>query len=211
MSTKRRLRAVLKINKNNIPLLLALAQVIYSKMLAGGTLFSSSPIAFATVQSQIEDLSDAQAGVRLRTVMASTRNAERDVLLTTLETLLMYVQGLSDNSPEGAAIIEAAGMTVAAFRKPAKPPLGVKLGKISGNVVLSANADLLAGKSRRKRFFNWSWSIDGGKSWQSAPSTPYAKTTIEGLPLLTSCSFRVSVTDASGQGPWTDSVSIVVL
>jgi hypothetical protein len=142
--------------------------------------------------------------------MASARNAKRDVLYTTLETLLMYVQGLSDNSSEGAAIIEAAGMTIAAFRGHAKPPLGVKLDKVAGSVVLRANAGLLAGKSRRKRFFNWSFSIDGGKTWSSAPSTPFAKTTIGGLPALTSCSFRVSVTDATGQGPWTDIVSIVV-
>jgi hypothetical protein len=210
MTMPRRLRAILKYDKNKIPLLLVLAQSIYAKMLANQVLYPAPPVSLATLSIQIKDLGDTQQGVKQRTVRASVRNAKRDVLVTTLETLRMYVQGLVDTSPEqGNALIEQAGMTVAAVPARSKPILAAKVGKLSGVVLLIANAGLL-GKSKRQRCYNWQYTVNNGAAWVSAPPTPYARTTITGLPPLTSVGFRVSITDVTGQGEWTQVVSIVV-
>jgi hypothetical protein len=77
-------------------------------------------------------------------------------------------------------------------------------------VILYASVALLfTGKGGR--FFNWSYSVDGGQTWRGAPSTPKARTSIEGLPLLTECSFRVSVTASdTGQGPWSAPLPFLV-
>src|SRR5262249_49283459 len=100
MSAPRRMRAILKSLKNNIPLLLVLAQAIYDKMLANAVLYGSPPVSLATLLGQIADLAGAQKGVKQRLVLASVRNTKRDVLLTSLETLRTYVQGLVDANPE---------------------------------------------------------------------------------------------------------------
>jgi len=58
--------------------------------------------------------------------------------------------------------------------------------------------------------FNWQSSAEGGKTWISAPSTPLATTTLEGLTPLTTYAFRVSVTVSKTAGEWSQAVSILV-
>jgi len=92
----------------------------------------------------------------------------------------------------------------------AKVPLRAKQGAQPGVVILFASVALLV-TGKGGRFWSWSYSTDGGKSWVIAPSTPGFKTTISGLPVLTECLFRASVTLATtGQGPWTAPVPFLV-
>jgi len=42
------------------------------------------------------------------------------------------------------------------------------------------------------------------------PSTPLASTTVTGLTPLTTYEFRVSLTDKSGEGPWSQALSFLV-
>ncbi len=54
-------------------------------------------------------------------------------------------------------------------------------------------------------------SVDGGKTWVSAPSTPKSSTTLTGLPVLTEGLFRACVAlNKTGQGPWTAPVPFLV-
>ena len=206
----RKLRAILKSMRGNVPLILTLAQTIYAKMTASSVLYPNPPVSLATLTSQTSDLSDAQKGVKLRTVLASVRDTKLDALLTTMETLRMFVQGLVNSNPEqGAALIESAGFSVAAFTTYAKPLLAAKVGKVSGVVILVANAKLLSASTKRK-FYNWQYSTNNGATWVSAPSTPYARTTLTGLAPATTVSFRVSVTDPGGPGDWSQPVSLLV-
>jgi hypothetical protein len=63
---------------------------------------------------------------------------------------------------------------------------------------------------RRKALFNWQYSVDGGKTFVSAPSTPLASTEIQGLPTMTTVMFRVSVLVSRTPGEWSQAVALFV-
>lgn len=207
----RRVRAVLKLKKNNVPVLLAQAKAIHAAMSANQAIFTAPNPPLATLLTQIEALDAAEQATHTKAKgTAAVRNTKRNVLISSLELERAYVQSLADASPEEAvAIIEAASMKVAASPRHAKEVLGAKLGQPPGTVILDANAGLL-GRGTKQVCFNWLFSTDGGKTWISAPSTPLPHTSITGLPLLTVCSFRVNISDADGPTAWSQAVSILV-
>ena len=212
MTTAHKHRAVLKYgSKHNFALILMLAKAIYAKMSASAT-FVSALALLATLDTLTTAFSKAQDAVNNRIPKASgVRNAARDKLLTNLKELLTLVQGLADAATpeEAVVIIEAAGMTVAAIPTHSKPILSANLGVLAGVVLLVANARLL-NKSKRSKSYGWEYTLDGGKTWISAPSTGVAHTSISGLPPLTMCGFRVNVTDMLSVSEWTQVVSILV-
>ena len=91
-----------------------------------------------------------------------------------------------------------------------KPILKVTVGAQSGTVNLDANATVLVGRSGRKTYFTWQWTTDGGKTFESAPATPHARTTITKLAPLTMVGFRVNVTDSKGPREWSQIVTILI-
>ena len=91
-----------------------------------------------------------------------------------------------------------------------KPELQAIRGSLSGNVILIANALLLAGKGRGRRLFNWAWSADGGKTWVALPSTTDATTSVSGLTPLTTYLFRASANTRKVEGAWSQAVSLIV-
>jgi hypothetical protein len=211
MRSPHRTRAVLKAKKTNILFLLMLAKAIHAGFSANPTLLPSPPVQLAVLLDLIQKLDDAQQN--LKKIGAAARNVARDALYTALESLRMYVQELCDAgaTPEqAAALITAAGMKVALVGSHPKPVIGVKLILPAGSVAVSANAGLLCKSGKKKTFFNWQFTTDGGKSWNGVPSTPDAHTTIANLPLLTVCGFRVSITDTAGAGAWSEMVTILV-
>ncbi len=119
---------------------------------------------------------------------------------------------LADASPDRApAVVTGAAMVVAKAPSTTKPILSAELGVEPGSVSLRANATMLVGKGVSKRpTFNWQLSIDGGKTWSIAPSTPLSKTVIENLTPMTTYAFRVSATVANVAGEWSQPVSILV-
>jgi hypothetical protein len=170
-------------------------------------------VPLATLLTQIQDLDTAEQATKTGTKgTVPVRNAKRAVLVTTLESLRMYVQSLSDANPEqSAAIASAASMAVAKLPLHAKPVLQAKLGASSGTVILIANATLLVGRGvRKKATFNWESSADGGKTWTAVPSTPLSSTTVAGLTPLTTYAFRVCVTVSKVVGEWSQAVSLLV-
>ncbi len=144
--------------------------------------------------------------------LATLRNTKRDAVWTAMESLRTYVQGLADSmtAENAAALIESAGLLVAGKASFAKPILQAKLTTTPGVVHLIANAKLLLGKKSRNATFNWTWSSDGGKTWNIVPSTPLADTLIANLTPLTQYQFKVSVTVSRTTGAWTDPVGLLV-
>src|SRR5262249_5496615 len=150
------------------------------------------PLATLEAQIQAVDAAEQLAATRAKGA-AAARNVQREILVGMLETERSYVQTLCDTNPaEAVAIIEAAGMAVAAAPVRNDPILKVTDGIQSGTVGLDANAAVLAGRRGKKAFFNWQWTTDGGKTFNDAPSTPHAKTMIANLMPLTMIGFRVS-------------------
>jgi hypothetical protein len=211
MTAPRRLRPVLKCAKKNVPLLLVLAQLVHDKMLDNIGIFPAPFVPLGTLAQQIADLAASQRALKRRLLTAAERDVKRDVLWTTLEDLLQYVQGISDGAGEqSAAIIESAGFKVATAPVAPKPPLGAKRGQAPGSVILRANATLLAASpSRRGRFFGWEYTLDG-RTFVAVDPTTVAHTTIAGLPALTVAGFRARVVDSTGPGAWSQVVSLVV-
>ena len=127
------------------------------------------------------------------------------------ELLRAYVEQLCNASPEQAATLaQAAAMDIASTPVRAKVPLRARQGAQPGMVILHASVALLA-TGKGGRYWCWEYSIDGGASWVVAPSTPGAKTTLSGLPVLKECQFRVAVNQSkTGQGPWTAPVPFLV-
>ena len=208
-----RLRVVLGLDTKKVPAVLPQATHICNGFQANQTLFPNPPVPLATVELQIQDLATAEQATKTGTKgTVPVRNAKLAVLVTTLESMRMYVQSLCDANPEQAALIAAAaGMSIAKAPGFAKPVLGAKLGVQSGTVNLSANATLLVGRGVRKKVtFNWEVSADGGKTWTGVPSTPLSRTTVTGLTPLVTYAFRVCVTVSTTVGEWSQPVLLLV-
>jgi hypothetical protein len=167
--------------------------------------YNGAPVDPNTFKTQVATLTTWQQQARDRVPGAA---AQRDIALavvaTSMELLRAFVEQLCNASPEQAVTLaQGMGMHVSSRPPRAKVPLRVKQGDQPGTVVLYASVSLLA-TGKGGRFWSWASSIDGGKTWVSAPSTPKSKTTITGLPVLTEVLFRACVTDnKAGTGPWT--------
>jgi hypothetical protein len=217
MNSSNEPRAVFDTPKKNIVGVLNRAQAMHDGIVANAASFGSPPITMVAFLALVAALAAAQAAVVTTKAKgaAEARDAKRNVLWTAMLSLQAYIQALSNVLSHGdaAALIKAAGMVVAkSAANRNKPVLTATLTSVPGNVHLQANRAALVGKAdaAKQATFAWQWSADGGKSWTSAPSTPYAETDITGLPLMATYSFRVSVTVAKTTGAWSQPIGILV-
>jgi hypothetical protein len=181
-------------------------------MLAHASTFTGSPVDLNTFKTQVGNLVSTQQAARVRGVgLVAARNEALQTVAGSAELLRAFVEQLCNNSPEQAVTIaQSASMQIRNVAVRAKVPLRVSQGNQSGVVILYASVALLV-TGKGGRYFNWEYSLDGGKTWISVTATPGAKTTVPGLPALTTVSFRASVTDnKSVQGPWTAPVPFLV-
>jgi hypothetical protein len=212
MSAKRMFHIILKAKPGKAAFFLAVMQAIGAAMQAHASIFVTPPVDSSTFNTQVGTLATQQQAVRARVPGATAaRDAALRVVAASVELLRAYVEQLCNASPEqGATIAQAAAMQISIVSLRAKVPLRVRQGPNPGVVILYASVALLV-TGKGGRFFSWSYSTDGGKTWIAVASTPKAKTTISGLPVLTECLFRVSVTNnVTGQGPWTPPVPFLV-
>src|ERR1019366_10397667 len=142
----------------------------------------------AVMTAGVNALVAAENGAKLRTTgAAALRNSKKAALVTLLEQWRMYVQSTADANPENAAnIIQSGGVMLR--RTPVRKFLGfhAKLGTAPGSVKVVAPA------AARRASYDWQYSIDGGKTWVELPQTLQTKTTVSGLPTMTTVQFRSS-------------------
>ena len=210
-----RYRAVLGLEPRNYPQVEERGQTIFGGLSGRPDLFVTPSPTLAVFQAKFAAFTSAQhAAVATRARgTAAARKACAGEFITCLETSRTYVQGLMDAStPDQATILAtAAGMFLARASAYSKPALQAQQAAPSAAVEIQAHVGMLTNYSGHKVFFNWQSSADGGKTWVNAPSTPYGHTSIAGLTPLTTYAFRVSVTDAGGQGEWSQAVTLFVL
>ena len=188
-----------------VPALVTYAQSVV-KAMTGNPSFPSPVPALATVAAAIGALHDAETATLARTKgAAQARNDKRAALVTLLRQLLGYVQTVADADVETAdTVIRSAGIAVkkTGTRKPrvfvAEP------GAISGS------AKLIAASAGPRASYEWQYSTDGGKTWVIAPVTLQAKTTILGLTPGATIQFRYRPVTKTGEGDWSQSVSLLV-
>jgi hypothetical protein len=213
MEPLHRIRVVLKLNKKKINVLLGQIWAIYTAMNANVAQFPNPVVALATFLGLYKAASAAQQLVQTKASGAvAARGPSIAALLVAAESLRAYVESLCANltAEQAAALAAAAGMKIFETAVHNKPALQASYGSLSGDVVLIANALLLAGKGRGGRLFNWQWSADGGKTWVTIPPTTHADTAISGLTPLTVYLFRVAVSKGKTAGAFSQAVSLIV-
>lgn len=165
---------------------------------------ASTLLASLTAKGAALNVAQTQAATRAKGTIA-VRNQARAAVVTALHQLKAYVQQVADDDPEKAeAIIQSAAMTV---RKPTvrnKAPFIAKAGAVSGT------AELVAKAPTHRGAYEWQWSSDGGKTWTQLAVTLKARTTVTGLPVATTCTFRFRAVTKSGEGDWSQPVTLVV-
>ena len=169
--------------------------------------FPTPTPSIAVLTAAVSDLHSAETAALSRAKGSATvRNDKLTTLVSLLQQLGGYVQGVADATPEnGAAIIESAGLPVRKIPAPAKRAFAVKPGALSGQAKVTA---VSAGP---RSSYEWQYSTDGGKTWVFAPATTQGKTTITGLPAGTTVQFRyLAVTPKGGQGDWSPALSLLV-
>jgi hypothetical protein len=216
MSTVSRPRASFGTTKRDVPGVLDRSQAMYNGFTNNIAMFGLPTITMAVFLALITALVTAHQHATSTKAKgsASLRNTKRDALWTAMDSLRAYAQGLADvaSAENAVAIIEAAGMRVAATATHQKALLTATLTATPGVVRLDTNASVLTSKAAasKKVTFNWQWSSDGGKSWNSVSSTPYASTEVTGLTPMATYSFRVSATIGKVTEAWSQAVSLLV-
>lgn len=187
------------------PELLLVAQRILTAM-TDNPFFPSPNPSLKKLAAALADLGDAETTALSRARgTAAARNGKRAVLVSLLNRLKAYVQGVADDDPEQAAsIIESAGMHVQDRVLPAKAPFVVKPGPVSGSAILVARA------VAKEANYAWATSADGGVTWKPLPQTKPAKTLVTGLPVGQKVSFRFRATTRKGMGDWCEAVEFLV-
>lgn len=168
--------------------------------------FPSPQPTLATVTTAITALATAEAAAVSRIKGAvTTRNDKRAALDVLLQQLRAYVQSVADADPEnGAATIQSAGMSVRKIGTRPSRVFAAEQGPVSGS------AKLVTPSAGARAFFEWSYSPDGGKTWVETPSTVQARTTITGLGAGRTVQFRYRTVTKTGQGDWSQPVSLLV-
>ena len=188
-----------------VPALINLAKGVIQSMTGNATFPSPEP-SLAALTAALSDLETAEAAALARTRgAATTRNNKRSVLVTLLEQLKGYVQKVADaNLEQGAAMIQSAGIGVKKTAVHRKRVFAAKPGLVSGAV------KLITQSAGQRASYDWQYSVDGGKTWQGAPMTLQAKTTVTGLPPGVMVTFRYRAVTKTGEGDWSQPLAIIV-
>lgn len=196
--------AILKLPTRVQPLI-TYARAIVTAMTANPHFPTPGP-ALAVVTGAIDELQLAETAALTRAKgTAAVRNEKRATLVTLLRQLKGYVQTVVDaNAENGTSIIESAAIAVkkTAVRKPRV--FAAAPGLVSGS------AKLVAPFAGARAFYEWQYSVDAGKTWAAAPGTMQAKTTIAGLTPGASVQFRYRPATKSGEGDWSQPVTLIV-
>ncbi len=195
----------------------ARALAMYNAMLENVASFGSPPITLVAFLALITGFASAQAvATETKAKGAATLRDTKGIdLWSAMQQIQKFVQGLADALPakDAESLILSAGLLVAKVVVHQKAALTAALTATQGTVLLDANRALLVGaeNASKKVVFNWQWSADG-RTWNSVSPTGVARTQIPGLTLLSTYSFRVSVTVGKEQvtGPWSQAVSLLI-
>jgi hypothetical protein len=176
------------------------------KAMTGNPSFPTAAPTLVTVTTAINDLQTAEAAALARTKGAViTRNEKRTALVALLQQLKGTIQAAADaNVENGASIIASAGVAVRKTVVHAPRVFGAKPGAVTGS------AKLVAASAGHRASYEWEYSIDGGKTWVTLPVTLQAKTTVVGLAAGSTAQFRYRGVTKTGEGNWSQPVSLLV-
>ena len=185
--------------------LITYAQAIV-KAMASNTSFPSPIPTLAALLAASDDLQIAETAALSRIKGAvAVRDDKKAVLVRLLQQLKGYVQTTADASVEnGGAIIQSASLAVK--KTPVRKPrvFEAAAGAATGS------AKLVAASAGPRSSYEWEYSIDGGKTWVTAPVTLQARTLVSGLTVGSVVLFRYRPVTKAGEGNWSQPASLVV-
>jgi hypothetical protein len=211
-----RVHAALGIDTRIVPQVIMRAHAIHDGLAADTMIYSAPSPPLLVFAGLIQALATAQQAVSLRTKgAAATRDVHRGLLHTAMESERMYVQSLCDSAPSRAiALIENAGLVVAATPVPTKAFLTLKPGKQPGSVIAEANVGLLKSaltlRATQYVFYNWQLTLDRAQSFVNLPPTTTGRTVVSNLTPLTTVGVRVNLNTLDGPGEWSQVVYTLV-
>ena len=185
--------------------LIARMNAILEAMLANKTVFPSPPVAIALAQSHVVALNDAETATKTKTPGSiAIRDAAQLLVIQDAKQLHGYVQQLANASPDQAATLAAnAAMKL---RKTAVRPVHDLTVKQTASGTILVHAGNVAGAKAHE----WQYSLDGGKSWVSAPPSTKATTTITGFTTGAVVQVRHRSIVKGGPGDWSSVSTIAV-
>jgi hypothetical protein len=166
-----------------------------------------SPIpSLAALTAAIDDLQIAEAAALSRIKGAvAVRDDKKAALVRLLKQLKGYVQTVADADVENAgAIITSSSLAVK--KTPVRKPRVFEA--VQG--AASGSAKLVAASAGPRSSYEWEYSIDGGKTWVTAPVTLQARTLVSGLTVGSVVLFRYRPVTKAGEGNWSQPASLVV-
>jgi hypothetical protein len=176
------------------------------KSLTGNPSFPNVIPSLVALTAAITDLQSAETATLNRTKgSVVTRNEKKTALVALLQQLKGTIQTAADaNIENGASIISSAGVEVKKTVVRSPRVFAAKPAAVTGS------AKLVAASAGHRASYEWEYSTDGGKTWVTAPVTLQAKTTISGLTAGTTVQFRYRPVTKTGEGNWTQPVSLLV-
>ena len=119
---------------------------------------------------------------------------------------ITYVETIANADPTNAtAIAASAGMVIKKAPLKSKNDLNFRKSTASGSVVVMARVG-----TRQKQAHDWEYSVDGGKTWLTLPTTMQAKVTITGLTTGSTVLVKHRAVEKTGTMPWSDAASSMV-
>ena len=175
----------------------------------GSTTFTSPNPTLASLTAKANALAAANAKARGKGPgLVADRDAKRQDLEGDVDKLVTYVRdtirSLGVDAATAIALVLGTGLSIRKVGRAAKPPLEVRHGSLSGEVLLIALA------LGRDTVFYWEYSLDQ-KTWTSGGETLQAKTRISGLTPGQLYYFRFHARNRKGLGPDSDAVKCIVI
>jgi len=185
---------------------------MYTAILAAIATFKATPITMAAFLLLIEAAEKAQTASASRAKgLAAVRNTKITPLWNAMLLLRTYVQGLVDqvDDASGLALVNQAGLVVGGVGGYVKKLFVATLDTTANVVHLVLNATAFVGPTKKRVIFHWQVSSDGGKTWTSLPSTPYAQTELPS-PGPGSYLFRAGATVGKTVLDWTAPIPLTI-
>jgi hypothetical protein len=189
----------------SVPALIVYAQGVVKRM-TGNASFPNPTPALGALALAIDELRLAETAALARTKGAiATRNEKRTALVSLLQQTRAHIQATADaDTSNAASIIESAGVAVRKTPTRRARAFVAKPGPVSGA------ATVVATSAARRASYEWQYGTDGGKTWITAPATLQAKTKIAGLVPGANVQFKYRAVTKTGEGDWSQPVSLMV-
>ncbi len=202
-----KITVVLRLPENQVSTFITRARMIRMKM-TDNPWFPSPPVSLTQLDAAIDDLAHAAAVALTRAAgSVAVRESKRQDVKGLLEYLATYVQEIANaNLANAYEIVQSAGMFVKNSRGRSPTSFHAEPTGRSGEV------EVVAPYAGDRAFYEFQFSLDGGKTWQPFPqqTTNYSKALLPGLTPGSTVHFRYRVTLKGVTGDWIGPVSIEV-